>query len=69
MHNIRCFSFLIGWDGRVYEGRGWDFSPKRFDSGDMLGPINDNYVEIAFIAKNSEFVMSTIIHNLKYLKV
>lgn len=33
MHNVvsifhlLCFSFVIGGDGVVYEGRGWDYRP------------------------------------------
>ncbi|XP_054260654.1 peptidoglycan recognition protein 1-like [Macrosteles quadrilineatus] len=43
------FNFMIGADGRVYEGRGWTLEPHR----DMLfaPELMGNYLEFAFIGK------------------
>lgn len=42
-HSFYCFSFLIGGDGKVYEGRGWH------KEGAHTYRYNKNSIGIAFI--------------------
>lgn len=42
------FSFLIGGDGRVYEGRGWRSVGKQYKKEEMAA-LNYRSIEIAYI--------------------
>lgn len=53
------YSFLVGGDRNVYEGRGWNFEPPRYpeDTIENAYVFNGKCIEIAFIDKHSKYLL------------